>query len=62
VWLNGKLFYDGTPGQGVPDEAGMEVALRAGENRLVFAVRYQGEGAGLYARLLDPHRKLTQGK
>jgi putative membrane-bound dehydrogenase-like protein len=62
AWLNGKLVYDGTPGKGQPDEAAVEVPLRAGVNRLLFAVRYQGEGTGLYARLLDPERKLTQGK
>jgi putative heme-binding domain-containing protein len=62
AWLNGKVVYDGTPGKGQADEAGVEVALAAGVNRLVFAVRYQGEGAGLYARLLDPERKLTHGK
>jgi hypothetical protein len=62
AWLNGKMVYDGTPGKGQPDEAGAELALQAGANRLVFAVRHQGEGAGLYARFLDPERRLIQGK
>jgi putative heme-binding domain-containing protein len=61
VWLNGKLVYRGTPASGplAPDQAAVDVELQPGANRLLFEVRYQGEREGLYARLLDPDRKLS---
>jgi hypothetical protein len=59
VWLNGKQVYSGRPGEKAqPDEAGVEVALQEGANRLLFQVRYRGDKEVLYARLLDPQRKL----
>jgi putative membrane-bound dehydrogenase-like protein len=59
VWLNGKPVYDGRPGEkAVPDEAGVDVELREGTNRLLFRVTYKGDKEVLYARLLDPQRKL----
>jgi putative heme-binding domain-containing protein len=59
VWLNGKEVYTGRPGdRAVPDEAGVEVELREGTNRLLVEARYQGDREVLYARLLDPQRKL----
>jgi putative membrane-bound dehydrogenase-like protein len=60
VLLNDKPVYTGTPGKlPYPDEAGVEVELLAGKNRLLFMARYKGENRALYARLLDPQRKLT---
>jgi putative membrane-bound dehydrogenase-like protein len=60
VWLNGKVVYNDQPGQGpaTPDQAGVDVSLRAGVNHLLFKVTYRGKGESLYARLLDPQRKL----
>jgi putative membrane-bound dehydrogenase-like protein len=59
VALNGKRVYEGTPGdKAVPDEAGVEVELKEGTNRLLFQVKYKGDKEALYARLLDPQRKL----
>jgi putative membrane-bound dehydrogenase-like protein len=60
AWLNGKEVYNGKPGNGAaaPDQAGVEVALREGANHLVFQVAYRGDKEALFARLLDPDRKL----
>jgi putative membrane-bound dehydrogenase-like protein len=60
VWLNGKSVYQGTPGKGSaqPDQLGAEVELQKGVNWLVFEVRHQVTGQVLYARLLDPQRRL----
>jgi hypothetical protein len=61
TWLNGKEVYAGKPGGGpaAPDQASVDVELRAGVNRLLFQVTYKGDQVALYARLLDPQRKLT---
>ena len=61
MWLNGKQVYAGKPSNGpaAPDQVSVEVALKAGMNRLLFEVSYQGSNEVLYARLLDPQRKLT---
>jgi putative heme-binding domain-containing protein len=52
-----------TPGKGAsspaqPDQTGIEVSLRKGENRLRFVSTYTGKGEGLYLRFHDPDRKL----
>jgi putative membrane-bound dehydrogenase-like protein len=62
VWLNGKEIYNGKPadkGPSAPDQAGVEVELKAGVNQLMLRVTYKGDKEALYARLLDPERKLT---
>jgi putative heme-binding domain-containing protein len=60
AWLNGRAVYEGKTGDAAaPDQAGVDVELRPGTNRLLFQVTYQGDRAVLYARLLDPQRKLT---
>jgi putative membrane-bound dehydrogenase-like protein len=61
VTLNGKLVYEGRPGEkdAQPDQAGVDVELVKGENRLVIEVRYRGESQSLYARFFDPGRKLV---
>jgi putative membrane-bound dehydrogenase-like protein len=58
VWLNGKAVYEGTPGDGSPDQAGVDVELRPGENRLYVRAAYQGDKAAVFARFLDPDRKI----
>jgi hypothetical protein len=59
AWLNGQEVYQGKPGDAAaPDQVGVEVELRPGVNQLLFQVTYQGDRATLYARLLDPQRKL----
>ena len=60
VWLNGKKVYEGKPDTGptAPDQVGIDVDLQAGGNRLLFQATYQGSNEMLYARLLDPQRRL----
>jgi putative membrane-bound dehydrogenase-like protein len=59
AWLNGKLVYDGKPGDGKgPDQASADVELKEGANTVVLKATYKGGKEGLYARLLDPNRKL----
>jgi putative heme-binding domain-containing protein len=60
VWINGKSVYKGMPGKGPaePDQFSVDVELQKGVNHLVFEIRYQGAGQVLYARLLDPQRRL----
>jgi putative membrane-bound dehydrogenase-like protein len=59
AWLNGKQVYAGSPGdKPVPDQAGADVELKEGTNLLLFRVTYRGGQEGLYARLLDPQRRL----
>jgi hypothetical protein len=59
AWLNGTRVYEGTPGEKAALEAaGVEVELHPGTNRLLLRVTYQGAREALFARLLDPQRKL----
>jgi putative membrane-bound dehydrogenase-like protein len=60
IWLNGKSIYQGQQGSknAMPDETGIEVGLRPGTNQLLFQVAYSGPAEALYARLLDPDRRL----
>jgi putative membrane-bound dehydrogenase-like protein len=59
AWVNGQLVYDGKPGDGKgPDQAGADVELKEGTNAVVIKATYRGDKEGLYARLLDPNRKL----
>jgi hypothetical protein len=60
VWLNGNLVYEGQPGPSPaqPDQAGVDVTLREGVNQLLVEVSYQGDNEAIYARFLDPDRKL----
>jgi putative heme-binding domain-containing protein len=55
VKLNGHEVFRGTPGRG-PDQAGVDVELVAGSNRLEVEATDQ---AAVYARFHDPQRKLT---
>jgi hypothetical protein len=60
VWLNGKEVFQGKPGssRAIPDQAGADVELQGGVNRLLIQITYQGSKQAIYARLLDPLRKL----
>ncbi|HLJ93248.1 MAG TPA: PVC-type heme-binding CxxCH protein [Gemmataceae bacterium] len=60
IWLNGKSVYQGTPGKSPaePDQRAIPLELAEGLNRFIFEFRYQAAGEGLYARLLDPQRRL----
>jgi putative membrane-bound dehydrogenase-like protein len=61
AFVNGKTVYQGKPaseGPAAPDQAGVEVELRKGVNQLVFRVTYKGDKEAVYARVLDPQRKL----
>ncbi len=59
AWVNGKRVYEGKPGDGKgPDQAAADVELTEGTNTVVLKVTYKGAKEGLYARLLDPNRKL----
>jgi len=60
AWLNGKPIYQGRPSNGpaLPDQAGVDVELQEGVNRVVFQATYPGNKEALYARLIDPQRKL----
>jgi putative membrane-bound dehydrogenase-like protein len=62
AWLNGRLVYRGRPADwpAAPDETGVEVALDKGVNRLLFRVTYSGSKEALFARLVDPQRRLTE--
>jgi len=60
AWLNGKAVYRGRPGDiAMPDVATAEVDLREGANHLLFRLTYSSGKEALYARLLDPQRKLS---
>ena len=60
VHLNGKAIYEGRPGPGPvqPDQIGIDVTLQNGTNRLLIEVTYDGDDEAVYARFLDPERKL----
>jgi putative membrane-bound dehydrogenase-like protein len=61
AFVNGKTAYNGKPadqGPAAPDQASAEVELKKGVNRLIFQVTYKGEKEAVYARLLDPQRRL----
>jgi putative membrane-bound dehydrogenase-like protein len=61
AFVNGRTVYEGQPasqGPAAPDQASVEVELQKGVNQLVFQVTYKGEKEAVYARLLDPNRKL----
>jgi putative heme-binding domain-containing protein len=60
AWVNGKRVYEGKPGAGAatPDQVGVEVELKEGLNQVVLKATYRGGKEALYARLLDPNRKL----
>jgi putative membrane-bound dehydrogenase-like protein len=60
TWLNGKEVYQGKPAAKdlAPDQAIVEVELREGINLLLIQVNYKGDKEAIFARFLDPQRKL----
>jgi len=60
VWVNGVPTFHGKPGEGAatPDQAGVDVHLQKGANQLLFRITYRGNKEALFARLVDPQRKL----
>ena len=60
AWVNGKVVYKGKPGAGTanPDQAAADVELAEGNNQIVIKATYRGGKEAVYARLLDPNRKL----
>jgi putative membrane-bound dehydrogenase-like protein len=60
VCVNDKVVYEGKPGVSParPDQAGCDVDLKKGTNRLRFVIDYRGNNEFLYVRFHDPHRKL----
>ena len=61
VWIDGKEVYQGRPADSPaqPDQASVPVELAAGEYTIVIEVKYRGPREALFARFLDPERKLT---
>jgi hypothetical protein len=61
AWINGKKVYQGRPSNSTPapDQASADVVLEKGINHVVFRVTYGGSKDSLYARFVDPGRKLT---
>ena len=60
VWLNGKVVYEGHAGTGspAPDQIAVDVELPQGENRLYLRISFAGDKDAVYARFLDPNRKI----
>jgi putative membrane-bound dehydrogenase-like protein len=60
IWLNGKPVYRGQPAAqtATPDQIGLDVELSPGTNHLLLQATYSGNRNALYARLLDPQRRL----
>jgi hypothetical protein len=53
--------YTGKPaenGPAAPDQVSAEVELRKGVNQIILQVTYKGEKESVFARLIDPQRKL----
>ncbi len=59
IKLDGQVVGKGTGKRGGPDQAAVAVTLPKGAHKLTLTVKYERAVAGLYARLLDPERKLS---
>jgi putative membrane-bound dehydrogenase-like protein len=62
VSLNGKQIYKGRPGADQPDQASAEVELNEGANKLVIEAKSSSGKGAVFARFLDPDRKLRNGE
>jgi hypothetical protein len=66
VLLNGKEVYKGQPGKdrASPDQATVDVELREGANQVLIEAIYKGDNQAVFARFVDPDRKLryAEGK
>jgi len=58
VKLNGKTIYKGALSGSEPDQAAVDVELVQGSNTLTIETSYTGVKAAVYARYLDPERRL----
>ncbi|HEY8505784.1 MAG TPA: c-type cytochrome [Gemmataceae bacterium] len=60
VRVNGgpEVRKPATGDEAEPDRASVDAALRKGVNRVTIALEYEGNGPVVYARFLDPERKL----
>jgi putative membrane-bound dehydrogenase-like protein len=60
VFLNGKEVYQGKPaGKDLArDQAAVDVELHEGVNQVLIQATYRGDKEALFARFLDPQRKL----
>jgi putative membrane-bound dehydrogenase-like protein len=56
--VNGVKVCDSLSGGDRPDHTSVEVALQAGTNAVKIEVKYLGKKPAVYARFLDPDRKL----
>jgi putative heme-binding domain-containing protein len=61
VSLNGKEIYKGRPGADQADQAGVDVELANGVNRLSIEAKHQDGKTAVFARFLDPDRRLSNG-
>ncbi|HEV3144037.1 MAG TPA: PVC-type heme-binding CxxCH protein [Gemmataceae bacterium] len=62
VKLNDKQIYKGKLATDQPDQASVEIELSEGVNKLVLEAKFPGGKAALFARFLDPDRKLRNGE
>jgi len=58
VTINGVKVCDSVSGGDRPDNTSIEAALKAGKNQVAITLKYARENAAVYARFLDPDRKL----
>ncbi len=59
VSVNGERVFEGAAGNGAaPDGVGVTVKLRPGENVVLIEAAYTGDQAAVFARILDPDRKV----
>ncbi|MFL5242103.1 MAG: PVC-type heme-binding CxxCH protein [Gemmataceae bacterium] len=65
VWVNAKEVYKGQPSKETsPDQAFVDVHLHQGANQVLIQATYRGDKETVFARFLDPNRKLqySEGK
>jgi putative membrane-bound dehydrogenase-like protein len=58
VWLNGTEIFAASDGDREKGEIGIDVSMPSGTNRVVMELRYAGDRTAIFARFLDPQRKL----
>jgi putative heme-binding domain-containing protein len=60
IRLNGTVIGEvqGTGKEAQPDQGAVDVELRKGKNRISISLTHKGKGESIFARFLDPDRKL----